>query len=315
MIACRRLAAVLVVLFVAGCSSSTETTEPPSPTTTLPPRPSPSASEAPALDACLLMTAGDTISVLGWSTSDRIEDTFSHPAFAGSEDEFSSGCVYEPVDDSADFAALGVFTPEHMASAFDQEVARGTQLLGLPYQAYNVEGTVFFRSEDVGFIVVASTSPGQRDAEGAVALVDRASLKLDNLLHPPSPDPSLPACQRLTPDVVEAAAGPELALVFTRAFDPKRSQCVYSDPAKHLQVIFFLTEGAADARADFNGLKQGAISAGRYHEITGIGDEAYENTDLFVLAGDEFFDIAVLVDSDHRDLDLEKDIARGLLAG
>jgi hypothetical protein len=268
-----------------------------------------------AIHACRLVSANDALFTMGWQDIDNVDDPFESPVFDGTEEALSSACLYQPEpDDGTSFAAIGVFTPEHMASDFDDEVADGLELTGVGYDAWNVEQGVFVRQGDVGFLVVASSNPGSRDLPAAAELADTAVIKLANFETPaPKADPNVAACQLLTEEAAEASLDEaDLTLDESHAYDDQRSDCEYATSDDSFRIIVYLSQGTA-AREDFDSLKKGAIDADRYEKVEGLGDEAFSNGDIFVISGDAFLDVGIVVNEEERDLELETELARRLL--
>jgi hypothetical protein len=274
-----------------------------------------SSSSASAPHACQLISANDALFVMGWQDVENVDDPYGSPVFGATQDELSSACLYQPVpDDGVGFAAMGVFTPEHMAGKFENEVADGVELTDVAYTAWNVDGAIFVREGDVGFLAIAVSDPSARDLPAATQLADTAVTKLANFEAPaPEADPSLAACRLLTEDVAEAALdGVDLTLDESHAYDEQRTDCEYAAADESFRIILYVSEGAA-AQNDFDSLKKGAIEADRYTKVEGLGDEAFSNSDIFVISGDTFMDVGVVVDEEERDLEIERRLAEELL--
>ena len=268
-----------------------------------------------AVHACQLVTPTETLFTMGWQDVDSVDDPFGSPVFGGTEEALSSACLYQPVpDDGTSFVAVGVFTPEHMAGDFDDEIADGLPLTDVGYTAWNVEQSVFVRDRGIGFLVIASSNPGSRDLPAAAELADNAVVKLANLESPPpKADAGLAACRLLPEKLAEQLLdGVDLTLDESHAYDDQRTDCEYVTEDESYRIILYASEGDA-ARDDFDSLKKGAIKADRYEKVEGLGDEAFSNNDIFVISGDTFLDVGVVVDEETRDLDVETEIARALL--
>lgn len=269
------------------------------------------------IDACGLLLASQAEIVFD-GQAELVEDPFGEGLLDDSQTGYQSVCYYRPVPDDGRVVFLLVL-PDGFADTELEALVEGALFLGgSGFQMWDVDGAIVANKGDVVFMVgVISDLDGGPDRNTGLELANLAAARLPA----DEPDPANAACQLLTEELVESVFGGDFAFGGDAIDDDSQSGCAFVSPTEgaSVELLFVTGTGATSMYEEFEARD---ADAPIFEPIRDVGDDAYAmvfdfpHLDLYVLAGDAMFRIAIQLHDIEAapDLDLATELAGELVA-